>query len=107
MGLKDNEIKRLWRNRDLPPMKMIQCIADLSAWPYSIARNRCEELGLIEEGQYVRCKDNVGWESEQVKALATMWRKGYSTEQISLAIQRSKRSVENKIRRMIDDGSMF
>ena len=108
MGLKDNEIRRLWRNKDLKPDKMIQCIADLCGCRYKDARNRCEFLGLIGNGQYMKPEGaSAKWTEEQTAELVHLWKSNLPTDEIGKRINRTKRSVDSKIDRMKSDGSIY
>lgn len=121
--LTDDEIRRLWKHKDVTPKKMILILSQLDACEFRDMRDRCEALGLIKEGEYAAYRKNKSdeadgeykktynyastdkkpWSPDEIREAFRMKRKGYSHEAIAYVLGRSICSVNGCIRRYADE----
>lgn len=104
----ETEVKRLWRNRGVPPSEMIRIIAELNGCSYSMARDECESIGVIGEGEYVKRESKKSkWKDEETEELVRLWHEGLSITEIAKRLNRAKGTVWVKINHMLQDKSMY
>lgn len=123
--LTDDEIRRLWKHKDVTPKKMILILSQLDACEFRDMRDRVESLGLIKEGEYSVYRKNKTdeaereydkrnyvykpsverkpWSSDEIREAFRMMRKGYSIEMIAHVLGRSIASVNSCVRRYADE----
>lgn len=121
--LTDDEIRRLWKHKDVTPKKMILILSQLDACEFRDMRDRCEALGLIKEGEYAAYRKNKSdeadgeykksynyastdkkpWSPDEIREAFRMKRKGFSHEAIAYVLGRSICSVNGCIRRYADE----
>lgn len=102
MGLSDNEILRLWRNRAHQKKKMIQLLAELNACSYNDMYDRCAGLGLISEKDGVWKKsESIGrWDIEKVREIEALRQSGMTYVDIARRVGKSPSGVRRMLLKM-------
>ena len=92
--LTDDEVRRLWKHKDVTPKKMILILSQLDACEYSTMRDRLEGLGLIKEGDYTNPHGGKHrWGAGEIGELIRMKTHGFSNKEIAEALGRSEEAV--------------
>lgn len=107
-NLTDQEIRMLWKNRDLSPRQMILCLSQLEGCEYHDMRDYCESIGLIREGEFKSYKrpytsrgnfNGRPFSRDEIKEIFRMLDKGMVYKEIAYALGRSYTSIYNCVSR--------
>lgn len=110
-NLTDQEIRTLWKNKDLTPRQMVLCLSELEGCEYQDMRDHLERLGLIKDGEfksYRRPYTNRGnlngrpYSCAEIREVFRMLNKGKAYKEIAYALGRSYASIHNCVIRYGD-----
>lgn len=103
-NLTDQEIRTLWKNRDLSPRQMILCLSQLEGCEYHDMRDYCESIGLIREGEFksykrpytIKGTTNVKpFSCDEIKEVFRMRKKGMTYKEMASVLGRSITSISH------------
>ena len=93
----DDEIRLLWRNRGLPDLQMVRCIAELNGCDVDMVLMKLDSLGIAKADDFRNCRQGTSFSEEEVSRLIAMTKKGLSIAAIAERLNRSKNSVHSKM----------